>query len=250
MKKALLFGLNYSNTPECLLRGCINDVNNMSAFLKDRLEFDEITVHTDDAKYPRTTGRGILQDMNSLAVECWKDHASVAWIHFSGHGTRGRDWNGDEKDGYDECIVPSDFKTGGLIPDDYIKRILRNFPPFTKVVVVFDCCHSGTIADLKYRYENVDTVVEENTQSKCKARVVMLSGCTDKQTSADAYNVMNRRKFTGAMTSCLLTCMDKHTNPKVFHLLNELRDTLKEKEFQQFPQLCSSVKLSEDDKLF
>lgn len=251
MRKGLFFGINYVKTPSVRLRGCINDVKNMSTFLKSRYGFDSVDVHTDEDHNPKTTARGILQEINNLAVDCWRDKVDVVWIHFSGHGTRNRDWSGDEDDGYDECIVPSDYKKSGLVPDDYIKRVLRNFPPHTKVIIVFDCCHSGTIGDLKYRYKDVENVIEENTQTPCPAHVIMLSGCTDNQTSADAYNVLHRRTFTGAMTSCLLTILNKvGFPPKVFDILDNVRYLLKEKSFTQYPQLSSSYKLSNDECLF
>lgn len=240
VKKALLFGLNYDKTPDARLRGCHEDVKNMSQLLKTKYGFDEIDVHLDNAPHARTTASGILQEINDLAVECHKRKIETVYIHFSGHGTRTRDWSGDENDGYDEALVPSDFKTRGLVSDDYVKRVLRNFPEFTNVICCFDCCHSGSVADLKYRYkDNANWVVEDKSKS-CDANIVMLSGCTDTQTSADAFNVNNRRKFTGACTSCLIRTLEKHDKPTWFTVLEELRIDLKSKGFTQIPMLSSS----------
>lgn len=249
VKKALLFGLNYVATPEAGLRGCHEDVKNMSALLKGKYNFDEIETHL-DGQSSRTTGAGILQEINDLAADCHKRKIELVWIHFSGHGTRVRDWSHDEPDGADEAIVPSDYKRRGLVTDDYIKRVLRNFPEFTRVICCFDCCHSGSIADLKFRYSDKDTCVVENKSKACDANIVMISGCTDKQTSADAFNVNNRRKFSGACSSCLIKTLHGNENPTMFELLHDLRDELKMKGFSQIPMITSSREISASTTLF
>jgi hypothetical protein len=250
-KRGLLFGINYVKTPEVRLRGCHNDVHNMSKVLKDKYGFGEVKVHVDDTSASKsTTASGILQEINDLAVECHKENIQVVWIHFSGHGTRVRDWDHDENDGYDEALVPSDYTKSGLISDDYIKRVLRNFPVSTKVICCFDCCHSGSIADLKYRYGDKESCIIENNSKACDANIVMISGCTDTQTSADAFDVNNRRKFSGACSSCLISTLEKHDNPLMFTILDELRDELKNKGFSQIPMLTSSIPIGANTKLF
>lgn len=249
MKKALLFGLNYVATPEVGLRGCHQDVLNMSILLKNKYGFEEIETHL-DGQSSKTTACGILQEINDLAIEAHRRHLDLVWIHFSGHGTRVRDWSKDEPDGFDEAIVPSDYKKRGLVTDDYIRRMLRNFPKFTKVICCFDCCHSGSIADLKYRYNDKDTCIIENNSKACDADIIMISGCTDVQTSADAFNVNNRRRFSGACSSCLIKTLERHENPSIFVVLEELREELKTKQFSQTPMLTSSRVLDEKTTLF
>lgn len=249
-KKALLFGLNYVDTPEVALRGCHEDVRNITNLLRSKYGFEDIDAHFDGEPGARTDAAGILQEINDLAIEAHRRHLDLVWIHFSGHGTRVRDWNNDEKDGYDEAIVPSDYKTRGLVTDDYIKRVLRNFPSCTKVICVFDCCHSGSIADLKYRYTDPKTRIVENTSRACDANIVMISGCMDTQTSADAYNVNDRRKFSGACSSCLIKTLQRQEDPTVFTVLTELRNELRTKGFTQFPMVTSSREIAEDTKFF
>ena len=143
-KQAILFGINYKETPSAGLRGCVNDVINMEKLLKsESYGFEDVRVFTDESSdtKSRTTASGILQEMNNLASRSWKDQLDIAWIHFSGHGCSVRDLTGDENDGLDECIITSDFKRVGVVSDDYIKNVLRNFNHKTKVICVFDCCH-------------------------------------------------------------------------------------------------------------
>jgi hypothetical protein len=47
VKRALLIGINYKNTPD-QLDGCINDVNNIRNFLTLKLGFTNFMVLTDD----------------------------------------------------------------------------------------------------------------------------------------------------------------------------------------------------------
>lgn len=72
-------------------------------------------------------------------------------FHYSGHGSRQRNYNGDEVDGYDETLCPLDFETQGMIVDDEINAtIVRPLPPGVKLHAIIDACHSGTVLDLPF----------------------------------------------------------------------------------------------------
>ena len=246
--KAILFGINYNRTPESRLRGCIHDVNNMAKFLKETAKYDVVKSYTDDDDYNKVTGNYIINSIYKLAIDSHRYNLERVWIHYSGHGCSIRDTNGDEQDGKDECIVPADYNYRGIITDDLIKRVLRYFNKNTNVTCIFDCCHSGSIGDLKYRYISSNEIKEENSNSKCRSNIVMLSGCMDSQTSADAYNVQGMRQFSGAMTSCLLFALEESAN--VFNVLESLKTLLKTKRFEQIPQLTSSFEIQKDTCLF
>ena len=255
-RHGICFGLNYDATPEARLRGCHNDVLNILKLLKSpKYHFDDVRIFLDNVVNPRTTARHILEEINDLATRSWSDDLELAWIHYSGHGCSAFDRNGDEADRKDECLVPSDFKQSGVVRDDLINRALKRFNPKTRVICIFDCCHSGTIADLKYVYKNTRKPdvfkTWTNPTVPCPSPVIMLSGCMDSQTSADAYNVQHRNQFSGAMTSCMLMVLEKHKhdNVKIFELLEELRKKLKERRFTQIPQLSSSFKIDEEEEL-
>lgn len=81
----------------------------------------------------------------------------IAFFHFSGHGQQVADNNGDEKDGYDEALVPYDspqhFQAGiyegeRLIRDDelnqWLLKLRQRLGNTGQVLVVLDACHSGT----------------------------------------------------------------------------------------------------------
>ena len=254
-RHAILFGINYHRTPNARLRGCINDIDNMAQVLiGPAYNFGVIQKFPDSDPNPRTTKRAILEELRQLAQRSHTDNLEIAWIHYSGHGCSQRDSkNGDETDKMDECLVPSDYNTGGLVRDDDIKKVLQTFNPATRVICIFDCCHSGTMGDLKHHYLDRKTMRIENKAPPCPAKVLMISGCMDKQTSADAYNVNQQRKFSGAMTSCLIRALaDKnlHGQYKVFDLLDALRVKLRWRKFTQLPQLTSSFEIDSDERFF
>lgn len=246
--KAILFGINYVNSPSARLRGCVNDVKNMGHFLKNTAKYDVVKIYTDEDNESKTRGHSIINSIYKLALDSHRFRLERVWIHFSGHGCGVYDRDGDEADGRDECIVPSDYHRVGIITDDLLKRVLRYFNKDTKVTCVFDCCHSGTIGDLKYQYVNDYHFKEVNTSSKCQSKVLLLSGCMDNQTSADAYNVRGFRQFSGAMTSCLLYALKKDN--RALNVLTEMRKLLREKHFTQYPQMTSSFMVKDSDVLF
>ena len=252
MKQALLFGCNYADDKTARLRGCINDVLNMETFLKVH-EYQVDTFVDDSNNGKDTSANGIINHITTLASDSWNKSLTHAWVHFSGHGCQTRDWSGDERDGKDECIVPSDYKRSGLITDDMMRKAFSTFNPSTKLFLVFDCCHSGSMCDLSYSYKAGDvTCAQIEHTHNFGSSVTMLSGCMDNQTSADAYNVAQRHQFTGAMTSCLLHVLEAHSDLdrySLFELLDDLLFRIKHKGFTQKPILSSSRPITEQTNL-
>ena len=52
------------------------------------------------------------------------EDGDAIFLHYSGHGTKIRDDDGDEADGYDEALCPRDFQSAGMIRDDDLYDIL------------------------------------------------------------------------------------------------------------------------------
>lgn len=124
-RKALLIGINYFGQ-KGQLRGCINDVKNMSKFLHDRFNYkwDDMVILTDDQQNPRSqpTKQNILTAMHWLVKDAQPNDS--LFFHYSGHGGQTKDLDGDEGDGYDETIYPVDFRYAGHIVDDEMHRIM------------------------------------------------------------------------------------------------------------------------------
>ena len=76
------------------------------------------------------------------------------FFQYSGHGSQMPDRSGTESDGKNECLCPVDCHAGPwpdyVILDNDIYDIFYNrLADGVKCVCVFDCCHSGTMADLQ-----------------------------------------------------------------------------------------------------
>ena len=247
MKLALIIGINYKGQ-KGELSGCINDATAMRKFLLDHMGFkaEEITMMTDDESDKlMPTARNIMDHLGRLVIDAYHGKAEELWIHYSGHGSYIRDRSGDEDDGKDEVLVPIDYTTGGMISDDDLHYYLSHLPETCKCFCLFDCCHSGTMLDLRYRYLGDGKHEEENKDCAVTGQVVMISGCKDTQTSADAWI---EGGWAGAMTSAFLTSMDAlGYETTYFALVESIRDYLRENEYTQLAQLSSNTKLKSVD---
>lgn len=244
--------------------------------------------------YP--TKHNIMTQLRELVkkAELHGDDKVHLTITYSGHGIQVRDTNGDEKDKKDEALLPVDYEKG-VITDDEFKRVVIN--PIAnnsnvKLTLIMDCCHSGSICDLRVDYLCTDdkrykrvrnlavrgdpfnkptrhvpfkTKKAKNKQfnyskfyntingkqhrkldsaytvnpkySQTKADIVMISGCMDKQTSADAFEA---GRNIGAMSHALHVVLKAHKY-KISHrnLVNNLRTWLKRKGYDQIPQISA-----------
>ncbi|KAL3916473.1 MAG: hypothetical protein SGARI_007950 [Bacillariaceae sp.] len=125
----------------------------MKKYIMDVHGFQEenITVLMDDGQHTRPTRDNIMAAYKKIVAE--SQSGDVVFCHYSGHGGKLRDDNGDEKDGYDETLVPVDYKTSGQIRDDALYDCLVA-PMKAGVFATFimDCCHSGSVLDLPFAF--------------------------------------------------------------------------------------------------
>lgn len=101
----------------------------------------------------QATKKNIVMAFGDLAKRSQKK--DIVYIHFSGHGQRVTDINGDEKDGWDEAWIPYDAcreycdRDRGekhLIDDEiykFLKLIKKKIGKDGKMLVTVDACHSG-----------------------------------------------------------------------------------------------------------
>lgn len=221
MKRALLIGINYKGQ-EGELGGCINDIQNINSVLVNNCGYDpkNIRILTEESNI-QPTRSNIEANINWLITGVMPEDTLV--FYYSGHGAFIPDRSGDESDGRDEVIVPLDYQTRGIITDDWLfTNMVGRVPAGASLWAFTDCCHSGTMIDLKYNYKsqckfrngtaNRNTVYRTNewtnnfTMNIEKSRdipgnVILFSGSLDEQTAADAQ--FNGRS-NGAFTRCLL----------------------------------------------
>ncbi|KAH8694968.1 caspase domain-containing protein [Talaromyces proteolyticus] len=181
-RKALLVGINYFGQAN-QLRGCINDVTQMSTFLNQVYGYrrEDMVILTDDQQNPMSqpTKANIIRAMHWLVKDAMPNDS--LFIHFSGHGGRTPDLDGDEDDGwyriklyitrnqtkiwigFDDVIYPVDYKVAGHIVDDDMHDIMvKPLRPGVRLTAIFDSCHSGTALDLPFIYSTQGVLKEPN----------------------------------------------------------------------------------------
>lgn len=251
IKKALLVGINYIDTPY-ELNGCINDVKNVSTFLTENCRFSSSNIKLlSDETSEKPTRLNIENRIKWLAENNLPGDILV--FHYSGHGGNIIDRNRDETDGRDETLIPLDFDTAGEITDDWLfENLVSKIPNDVTLWCFLDACHSGTAIDLKHNYQstckylkgsvippNLTYKKEEWTDSFSYSRersrenimggnVCLFSGCQDREKSADAF-INNTGQ--GAFTFCLLETLKNNLQEGTLRFKNgtlKLRNILKE----------------------
>jgi len=264
-RRALLIGINYPGT-KAELRGCANDAINMKRLLIQNGFQDDSTHMLLLSDNQSATGGGRWGGSNKSSLPTaanirrgmqWLVHnasqGDVLFFHFSGHGAQVPDKTGMESDGYNETILPSDYKNSGQICDDEIWGTLV-YPLLAgvKLTAVMDCCHSGTGMDLPLDYDIKGQRWREDT-NPCYSRgdVTLFSGCEDDQTSADVQG----GKYSGggaggAMTQSFVAALDGNPMPTYADFIGIIRMQLKKRGFTQKPQLTSSQRFEVGSRIF
>ena len=243
MKKALLIGINYSNTPSILLKGCINDTENMKELLVSQLGYSEENVTTlrDDSKVSsvQPTRANILNELTKLVNS---PNCSELWVCYSGHGSHVSNTTHHKINNVDQVIIPVDYLSSGVILDREINDIVETAK--CRMILMFDSCRSGTVCDLPwvYEYQSPTSYLRraENNDKINNKNIYMFSGCKDTQTSADIYNG-ELKEYTGAFTSAFIDSLK--AAPKSINILVLYRNIcilLQNKRFIQMPCLSSS----------
>jgi hypothetical protein len=228
-KLALLIGINkYPKlAPYYTLSGCLNDVDLISQILQNNFGFsvEGIALLKDE----QATRNGILEAMDYLTKTAERNDIVV--IYYSGHGSQMTDREGDEPSGLDDTIVPYDSgrfpnENRDISDDEIYAQILHLSEKTPYVTLIFDCCHSGTIArdafgaksrwlepDLRQIDElppsRVDmAIAKQSSQNPGQSgwlplsqRYVLISGCQDEE-SAYEFGVNSGKDAIvhGAMT--------------------------------------------------
>ncbi len=250
-KRALLIGINYKSSGDAELRGCINDVNNIRSILINNCGYSpqNIRLITEEQQV-QPTRQNIESNIRWLVTNCLP--GDTLFFYYSGHGAFVKDTNGDETDGQDEVIVPLDYKTRGVISDDWLfSNMIAKVPVNANLWAFADCCHSGTMVDLKYNYKSMCSLRQGTIRRGMRyvpsewsdrfsfslerskevlGNICLFSGCLDKETAADASIA---RQFQGAFTYCLIEFIKSNLvrmNDGSFRLKNDvkLRNILKE----------------------
>lgn len=242
LKRALLIGINYTGTSQ-QLNGCINDVIEVEKLLVS-LKYSEIVSLTDTTANLRTNKRPTRENIISwmkTMMEKTKDKDTLV-VYYSGHGSYTTDRNSDETDGKDELICPVDYATNKGITDDEMNSLfINNLHSGAKLRCIFDCCHSGSILDLQYRYAQFRRQEIDSARATTK-NIICLSGCKDDQYSYETWV----GKARGALSVNFITAAKRilegppGTSSTWADLCNMVRENFESINEIQYPQISTT----------
>jgi hypothetical protein len=190
MKKLLSLVLNDWPGSQNDLQGCENDQKNIVNKLKSEFGFEEIITFK-NSQVTRSLFREELKKFVLSAVP-----GDIIVIDYSGHGSQLIDKDNDEQDGYDEALYLYD----GAFSDDEFSKILSQLKEGVICIFIMDSCFSGTVTrdiNKKARFKPLLVEVDSNGQQRVRSHRkrevntemnhLVLTGCSDTQTSADAF---------------------------------------------------------------
>ena len=269
-KYALLVGVNKYALPNADLQGCVNDVERMWKLITTRYGFDkdDVRMLTDE----RATQQAVLERLEWLVTQPKK--GDVIFFQNSSHGSQIRDRNADElDDSLDELIVTYDHSWDAPLIDDTLATFFRRVPEGVKCIFVCDACHSGSMTrgeignphpirarflpppiDIAARSWGRELPIKHFGEKGINSRSigdihvvdqnhVLLSGCRDNQTSADAFI---DGRYQGALTASLCAALEEHPEYDWKHIHSAVCASLKVGGYTQIPQLTGSEPLLED----
>jgi metacaspase-1 len=268
-KKAVLIGINKYRIPGADLRGCVNDVKNVSSVLTRFYGFPKknLTILTD----LKATKKAMESAIHRLIANAKK--GDILLLHYSGHGSNVPDDNGDEADNRDEILCPTDLDWRDPLRDDWMRVEFDKLPAGVSLTVIMDCCHSGTNTralpqpdaprierflpcPLDLMASESGRVLKDGIRTSLHRRVpkigkkrdvvharipeVLITGCRDTQTSADAYM---GGTYNGALTYSLCAVLKEAKGKIPYSDLHERTvQKLKRGRFDQVPQLEGQLK--------
>ncbi len=182
----------------------------------------------------QATHDGIIKGLNTLKTQIKR--GDIVYIHFSAHGQPVEDYNGDEKDKWDEAIVPYDagshfskaYNGDKHIIDDvinkYVSEMRRILGPKGALYVVIDACHAGgssreggTIrgsneglsrSNKKFDFRNAEDNGHYQLQNSSElAPAVFFEACTAKERNKEIF--VKGKEYGSLSYMVYLTLLDK-----------------------------------------
>lgn len=247
--KGLFVGINYIGIPNLQLNGCINDCTNTRTLIQSLYPSCKDIKFLADTSDTKPTRANILAAIDWLVTGLKPGHN--VFFHYSGHGNRIKDINGDEKSGFDSCIHPYNGTQLEIIIDDELRALLANrIPAGCKLFAVFDSCNSGTTLDLQYIWQcpkpNSLTFQQDNKYTVTRGNVIFLSASRDEEYALETAN--ENGEPAGALTMALLHTWKMYkVNIKFKHLLWDIRQYLAQRGYTQIPQISSGGPLNSEE---
>jgi hypothetical protein len=145
---ALLVGIDAYPLPVHPLRGCVNDVNAIASYLRSRSKAQAFDLRVVTLLNQEATRQAVIDGFRTHL--CLAGSEDTALLYFSGHGSQHRtppELRHLEPDGFNETLVCWDSRTsdGWDLADKELALLIAEVADRgAHVLVVLDCCHSGT----------------------------------------------------------------------------------------------------------
>lgn len=248
--KALLVGIN--NYPTMPLGGCVNDVQDMRVYLRQRFG-SNIAIKT--LLNHHATADNIRLGLFWLTDGVKPD--DVRLFHYSGHGTQLP--SATETDGYDEAICPVDCNFDDdqtFIKDDELCSHYERLPDGMNLTIVLDSCNSGdslrSVRTSTQRFlpsgatfNNRTSDVKRKIVERSHDSVLLLAGCRDDQSSLDAtFTVNGKKRKNGVFTKYVLQALGSQEQSSSARMIERLRGWLRKDGYYQEPQCEGSSRLA------
>jgi len=213
----LIVSLDYKYDPTLELTGIVDGQNiekmARAAGVEDIVVlFDNIDFK--ESKFPLKNN--IRRAMKEMGSRCGPN--DLFFFFYSGHGLNVPDDDGDEADGEDEAFATPD-KSGELnidhvlIDDDFARYLDKLIPVETRILVVTDCCHSGSICDIdsfNYKHEIIQMSSADDSETSLDMSTFGREGGVLTCSIGDTIKELNRQQKKDISVADIFNgCVDK-----------------------------------------
>jgi hypothetical protein len=267
---ALIVGVtdyvNFTDVDGGDLPGAEHDATAMRDVLVARWGFPTENVHL---LLNRDATRAAIEQQINGWLKSSVQAGDQVLVYFAGHGSQTWDENGDEDDGLDETIAPSDVLPDSPrndITDDVLGEWLRALPS-TSVVYIHDNCNAGTgtrsatpfsrarklardpnaLSGPRPSRRAVGDAEDQSGFDIASRDVLELAAAQPDQAAVDAYfpgaegtEAFHGGAFTTYLVQQLWRAPASATYDQVFR---SVRESLKQNRFQQDPHISEGVAL-------
>lgn len=199
-KYSLLIGMNHINAEhyggwDGALKQPEHDASTMKT-VAENAGFETTLLLSEEG-----TRENVIHQIKTLSQKAEPD--DLVFIYYSGHGGQVPDQTGDEEDGMDEtwCLY------NGQLIDDELHALWGDFKKGTRIIVISDSCHSGTVTKAlpgedallsksmpdeiimktflanKDFYTEISQNVQQQEVKEVKATILLMASCQDEQSS-------------------------------------------------------------------
>ena len=252
MNKYLFIGLDYQHCENRSIDAVIN-IYKITEYLNKKYNviIDPDDIITDNKDKSKATRQNILMRLYRLGLETWSQNLKNVFIYYAGDSIDTLEYIYANNNIIKEGIVPSDYKTSGIISKEELMQIINQFNPATQIIFIGDCCFpSSNIFDLKYTWDVKNDSYSITNQST-RRKIMTLTYTINKyshRTDDNLFNVLNFNEKIYSIADYIAKLDDR--NNSMFELLQDIHHIFERKNINMIPTLSLSYLPDNNDKIF